>query len=90
MTAYRYSEESTPPEPVQVTDVAIRRFEHVFEVDPKLMVDHVSQQEFPNWDTLRIVGARHSHLDWMHRHWASTVVSGEELLAEIAREDAGL
>ncbi len=88
MTAYKHADEMTPPEPVQVTDVAITRFEHVFEVDPKLMVEHVTQQAFPNWDTLRIVRARHAHLDWMHRHWAETVVSGQELLDEIAVEDA--
>ena len=26
-------------------------------------------------------------LDWMHRHFASTVVTGSELLAEVERED---
>ncbi|MEZ5124116.1 MAG: hypothetical protein R2736_21555 [Solirubrobacterales bacterium] len=35
---------------------------------------------FPNWDTKRIAASRLDHLDWMHRHFARTVVSGEELL----------
>ncbi|MSO94419.1 MAG: hypothetical protein EXQ81_01335 [Thermoleophilia bacterium] len=89
MTAYRYADETTPPDPVQVSDVAIMRFEHIFEVDPKLMTDHLSQQEFPNWDTIRIVAARHSHLAWMHDHWTLKVLSAGELLDDITREDAG-
>jgi hypothetical protein len=80
---YRYDEQYTPPEAEQVTDVAITRFEHVYEVDPKLMVQHVNQQTFPNWDTLRIVASRHDHLQWMHDHWATKVLSGEEILAEL-------
>jgi len=83
---YRYSEQSTPPEATQVTDVAITRFEHVFEVEPDLMVAHVDQQTFPNWDTLRIVHSRAAHLDWMHRHWAGKVLSGAEILAELDGE----
>lgn len=79
--AYRYSDNAEPPEAVQVTDVAVTRHEHVFEVEPGLMTEHVNQQTFPNWDTLRIVSSRHDHLAWMHRHWAHTVVSGEEVLA---------
>ncbi|MCW2724325.1 MAG: hypothetical protein JWN35_1246 [Frankiales bacterium] len=84
--AYRYDEQSTPPAAEQVTDVAITRFEHVFEVDPRLMAEHVTQQTFPNWDTLRIVRSRTDHLAWMHAHWCTTVVSGEELLAELDAE----
>jgi hypothetical protein len=44
------------------------------------MKEHVRQHEFPNWDTQRIAASRHDHLEWMHRHWATVVVSGEELL----------
>jgi len=77
---YRQHEQGTPPNATQVTEVAITRFEHVFEVDPDLMVAHVNQQTFPNWDTLRIVHSRADHLDWMHRHWAGKVLSGEEIL----------
>jgi hypothetical protein len=80
MPTYRYSEQNEPPEATRVTDVAVSRFEDVYEVDPALMTEHVSQQKFPNWDTLRIVASRHDHLDWMHRHWAGRVVSGEEIL----------
>ena len=81
MAGYRYDEQHTPPEAEQVTDVAITRFEHVYEVDPKLMAQHVNQQTFPNWDTLRIVHSRHDHLQWMHDHFAARVISGEEILA---------
>lgn len=83
MSTYRYSEQHRPPEAKQITDVAIERFEDVFEVDPRLMTAHVVQQVFPNWDTLRIVASRHDHLEWMHRHWASAVVSGQRLLDEL-------
>jgi hypothetical protein len=80
---YRYEEQYTPPEATQVTDVAITRYEDVYEVDPGLMAEHVNQQTFPNWDTLRIVASRHDHLQWMHDHWATKVLSGEEILAEL-------
>ena len=36
----------------------------------------VLQQEFPNWDSLRIMNSRGDHLEWMHRHFASTVIAG--------------
>jgi hypothetical protein len=85
---YRYDEQSTPPEAQQVTDVAITRYENVFEVDPSLMVEHVNQQTFPNWETLRIVHSRHDHLQWMHDHWAHNVISGEEILRSL-EEEAG-
>jgi hypothetical protein len=77
---FRPREQRTPPPATRASDVAITRFEHIYEVDPELMTDHVRQQAFPNWDTLRIAGSRHDHLDWMHRHWATVIVSGEELL----------
>ncbi|MCH6169955.1 MULTISPECIES: hypothetical protein [Pseudonocardia] len=70
-----------------MSDVALTTFEHVFEVDPRLMQRWVLQQTFPNWDTLRIMNARHDHLDWMHRHFADKVLSGSELLAEVDGED---
>ena len=69
-----------PPEPRRITDVAVMRFDHVYEVDPALMTEHVQQQEIHAWDTHRIVASRWDHLAWMHDHWADTVVSGEELL----------
>jgi hypothetical protein len=77
---FRRAEQQVPPPPQRMSDVAIMRFEHIFEVDPRLMTEHVRQQEFPNWDTQRIAASRTDHLDWMHRHWADAVVSGEELL----------
>ena len=80
MSPYRRADEREPPPPQRMSDVAIMRFEHIFEVDPALMTEHVRQQHFPNWDTRRIAASRHDHLDWMHAHWATVVVSGEELL----------
>ncbi|MGP3961215.1 hypothetical protein ACTWPT_34970 [Nonomuraea sp. 3N208] len=80
---YRYQEEMSPPPVQRVTDVAITRFEHVFEVEPGLMAEHVTQQAFPNWDTLRLVRSRADHLAWMHRHFADKVISGEELLDDL-------
>jgi hypothetical protein len=82
VSPFRRADETTPPPPQRMSDVAIMRFEHIFEVDPELMTEHVRQQEFPNWDTQRIAASRHDHLDWMHTHWATVVVSGEELLDE--------
>jgi hypothetical protein len=84
---YRYTEQVTPPEPRRVSDVAVTTHEHVYEVDPRLMERWVLQQEFPNWDTLRIMNSRLGHLEWIHRHFAHHVVTGSELLAEIDRED---
>jgi hypothetical protein len=72
----------------RVSDVAVTTFEHVFEVDSRLMERWVLQQEFPNWDSLRIMNSRHEHLDWMHRHFATRVVVGSELLAEVDAADA--
>jgi len=80
MSPFRPREESRLPAARRVTDVAVTRFEHVYEVEPSLMRDHVGQQAMPVWDTLRIGASRHDHLEWMHHHWAQTVVSGEELL----------
>jgi len=84
---YRYAEQYTPPETSRVSDVAITTFEHVYEIDPRLMQRWVLQQTFPNWDTLRIMHARGDHLAWMHRHFAETVVSGSSVLAELEAAD---
>jgi hypothetical protein len=85
---YRYAEQQTPPEPQRVSDVAVTTHPHVFEVDPRLMERWVLQQRFPNWDSLRIMNSRGDHLAWMHRHFATTVVTGSELLAEVEAESA--
>ena len=85
---YRYAEQFAPPEPQRVSDVALTTFEHVYEVDPRLMQRWVLQQTFPNWDSLRIMNSRHDHLDWMHRHFADSVINGSSLLAEIDAETA--
>lgn len=86
MNGYRHHEQHSPPPARQVTDVAVERFEHIFEVDPKLMTVHVAQQLFPNWDTLRIVASRGDHLEWMHRHWAHEIISGQQLLDDLDTE----
>jgi hypothetical protein len=86
---FRYDEQYTPPEPERVSDVALTTHPHLFEVDPRLMERWVLQQEFPNWDSLRIMSSRHDHLEWMHRHFASKVMAGSELLAELEAEDGG-
>ena len=83
---YRYGEQYQAPEPQRVTDVAVTTFEHVYEIDSRLMQRHVLQQLFPNWDSLRIMHSRHDHLEWMHRHFAGRVVNGSTLLAEIDAE----
>ena len=75
-----------PPDPQKIADGVVMRFEHVYEVDPALMAEHVQQQEMPAWDTRRIVESRWEHLAWMHDHFADSVLSGEELLREIEAE----
>jgi hypothetical protein len=85
MLGFRLSAQ-TPPQAERVTDVVVSRFEHVYEVDPALMQENVRQQDIPNWDFERIVDSRWEHLAWMHNHFADSVLSGEELLAEIERE----
>ena len=75
-----------PPEAKRINDEVVMRFDHVYEVDPALMSEHIRQQEIPAWDTLRIVESRWEHLAWMHDHFADSVVSVEELLKEIEAE----
>jgi len=84
--SFRYADENTPPAPERASEVAVTTHPHVFEVDPRLMERWVLQQTFPNWDTLRIMNARHDHLDWMHAHFAARTVTGSELIAEIQAE----
>ena len=75
-----------PPDAKRINDAVVMRFDHVYEVDPELMNEHIQQQDIPAWDTLRIVESRWEHLAWMHDHFADSVVSGEELLKEIEAE----
>jgi hypothetical protein len=63
-----------PPEPERVTDVVVTRFEHLLEVDPALMTEHVRQQDIPNWDFHRIVAARWDHIRDIHDQWADAIV----------------
>ncbi len=85
MLGFRLSAEKPPPAE-RVTDVVVSRFEHIYEIDPALMTEHVHQQYIPNWEFKRIVDSRWEHLAWMHDHWADTKLSGEELLKEIEAE----
>ena len=84
---FRYDEQYTPPVGERVSDVALTTHPFLFEVDPRLMERWVLQQAFPNWDSLRIMNSRHDHLEWIHRHFASKVLAGSELLAEVEAED---
>jgi hypothetical protein len=86
MIGFRLSAEQ-PPEPERVNDTVVKRYDHVYEVDPSLMQDHIQQHDFPAWETHRIVSGRWAHLDWMHAHWADSVLSGEELLDESPQSD---
>ena len=85
MFGFRLSAEK-PPEAQRVTDVVVSRFEHIYEVDPALMTEHVRQQAILNGEFNRIVENRWEHLAWMHDHFADSKLSGEELLAEIEAE----
>lgn len=80
MSIFRLGDQR-PPEPQRINDDVVMRFEHVYEVEPEKMRTF-PQQDMPAWDTRRIVDSRWDHLDWMHAHWADSVLSGEELLAE--------
>jgi hypothetical protein len=77
MSIFRLGDQAPPP-PTRITDTVVERFEHVFEIDPRLM-ELTGQQDLPAWDTRRIVDSRWEHLDWMHAHFADEVIlAGEE------------
>ncbi len=86
MLGFRLSAQR-PPEAHRVADGVVSRYEHIYEIDPALMQDHVRQQAIPEWDFHRIVASRLEHLAWMHDHFADSVISGEELLKEIEAEE---
>jgi len=67
-----------PPEPRRIKDDVVMRFDDVYEVDPALM-QTITQDDMPAWDTHRIVAHRWDHLDWMHDHFADAVLSAEDL-----------
>jgi hypothetical protein len=77
MLGFRLSAQQ-PPEPRRIKDDVIMRFDHVYEIDPELM-QTVTQDDMPAWDTHRIVAHRWDHLAWMHDHWADAVLSAEDL-----------
>ena len=72
MKSYKKRDEK-PPDPKPVKDGVITRVEHIYEVDPKLM-ELFPQQDIPLWDTVRIVSGRTDHLNWMHDHFADSVI----------------
>jgi len=75
-----------PPDAKRINDEVVMRFDHVYEVDPGLMTEHIRQQDIPAWETQHIVESRWEHLAWMHDHFADSKLSGEELLKEIEAE----
>ena len=87
MDGYTRDAQAAPP-PTRVTDIVVMRHEHVFEVDPALMTEHVRQQDVPAWDTHRMVDSRLEYLYWVQDHWADERISGDELLREIEAEEA--
>ncbi len=80
MVGFRLSAQR-PPEARRINDDVIMRFDHVYEVAPEKM-QTFPQQDIPAWDTLRIVASRWDHLDWMHAHWADSVLGVDELEEE--------
>jgi hypothetical protein len=80
MIGFRLSAQR-PPEARRINDDVIMRFDHVYEVAPEKM-QTFPQQDIPAWDTLRIVASRWDHLDWMHDHWADSVLGVDELEEE--------
>ena len=80
MIGFRLSAQR-PPEARRINNDVIMRFDHVYEVAPEKM-DLFPQQDMPAWDTLRIVASRWDHLDWMHDHWADSVLGVDELEEE--------
>lgn len=74
-----------PPKPRKKKGGVVMRIDHVYEVDPERM-QVFKQQDMPVWDTNRIVKNRLDHLEWMHNHFADSVVSGEELEKEIEKD----
>lgn len=87
MLGFRLSAQRPPEEARRISDTVISRYEHVYEVDPALMQEHVRQQAIPEWDFHRIIENRYEHLEWMQDHWADSMISGEELLAELEQEE---
>ncbi len=80
MVGFRLSAQR-PPEARRINDDVIMRFDHVYEVAPEKM-QTFPQQDIPAWDTLRIVASRWDHLDWMHAHWADSVLGVDQLEEE--------
>ncbi len=80
MIGFRLSAQR-PPEARRINNDVIMRFDHVYEVAPEKM-QTFPQQDIPAWDTLRIVASRWDHLDWMHAHWADSVLGVDQLEEE--------
>ena len=84
MRPFVYKQEYVRPDATRVSDGAVIRLQHVYEVDPDLMGKQFNQQAMPTWDTLRIVESRNEHLRWMHEHFADeTLVAGLESELEL-------
>jgi hypothetical protein len=66
------------PDPEPVIEGVVMRLEDIYEIDPAKM-EIIKQQDMPVWDTLRIVNSRWDHLEWMHDHFADSVLSADDL-----------
>lgn len=77
MLGFRLSAQR-PPDPEPVAEGVVMRMEDIYEIDPAKM-EIINQQDMLVWDTHRIVNSRWDHLEWMHDHFADTVISAEDL-----------
>ncbi|MEJ1110732.1 MULTISPECIES: hypothetical protein [unclassified Kribbella] len=77
MFGFRLSAQK-PPDARRITDDVVMRFDHVYEVDPEKMAIF-PQQDFPAWDTHRIIDSRWDHLAWMHQHFADKLLGMPDL-----------
>ncbi|WP_051309544.1 hypothetical protein [Thermocrispum agreste] len=72
---YRQDEQQ-PPEPRQVTDQVVMRFDDIYEVDPRRMT-RFRQQKMPAWDSHRIAAARMDHLRYVQRAFADETLTAD-------------
>jgi len=66
------------PDPEPVIEGVVMRLEDIYEIDPAKM-EIIKQHDMPVWDTHRIVNSRWDHLEWMHDHFADSVLSAQDL-----------
>ena len=76
MLGFRLAAQKPPERDSGSRTAVVMRFDHVYEVDPALMTEHMPQQDIPPGTRYRIVDSRWEHLAWMHDHFADSVLSG--------------